>query len=111
MGNLCANITRLQRAEIAFLSEWLLARKHKVSASCEKCHMNHKHTQPPAPCEDLLSVSSFCHVLGGDLNCACSTTKSSHSCGSIVKIDGFGSFNVSAECARSCGLCPQRPPL
>jgi len=106
---LCANITRLQRAEIAFLSIWLAQRGHNVSAQCG-CHMT--QPQPPMPCEDLLPASSFCHVLGGDLYCTCAKVTATHGCGNNVDISGFGRLNVSAECLRTCGHCPsRRPPL
>jgi len=35
-----------------------------------------------------------------------------YSCGTNSYIDGFGTLDVSAECARTCGSCPsERAPL
>jgi len=112
LSELCGNITRVQRSEIAFLSEWLAARGKDVSASCEKCKGGAVHVQPEPVCDDRLPSSSFCHVLGGDLLCTCEETIAKHGCGKIVEIQGFGHLDVSAECKRSCGHCNgNRPPL
>jgi len=110
--DLCDNITRVQRAEIAFLSEWLVARNQNISASCKVCEGGAILVQPGPICDDRLPSSSFCHVLGGDFFCTCNQTIAQHSCSSVVEIKGFGHLNVSAECMRSCGHCgTQRPPL
>lgn len=106
---LCENITRVQYAEIDFMSKWLLARKKLVGATCETCSMP---TQPPETCEDLLPTSSFCHTLKGDLNCKCEDAVQQYPCGTVTDMPGFGVFNTSAECMRTCGHCPaERPPL
>merc|ERR1711971_534741 len=94
LSELCANITRVQRSEIAFLSEWLAARDKKVIASCAVCDGGAAHVQPEPVCDDRLPSSSFCHVLGGDLLCTCEQTIAQHACGDIVEIKGFGSLNV-----------------
>ena len=52
---LCTNITRLQRAEIAWLHKWLAARGHSAVAPCGSCS-DVLLVRPPAPCEDLLNV-------------------------------------------------------
>lgn len=109
---LCANITYVQYAEIAFMSQWLVARGHKISASCEQCEEGATKTPPELPCEDTLPTSSFCHALGGDFFCTCAGVVAEHECGSIAKIKGFGHLNVSTECQRTCGHCPaERVPL
>jgi uncharacterized protein (DUF305 family) len=73
---LCTNITRVQRAEIALLAGWLLARDNAVAAPCATCVGGAPPTQPSALCEDTLAASSFCHTLGGDLNCDCAKVRS-----------------------------------
>merc|ERR1712216_537478 len=99
---LCGNITRLQLAEISWMSRWLDTRAHSLYASCTDC--NKEYPTPSLPCEDLLPASSFCHMLGGDLNCKCSTI--AHQCGKEIEIPGFGaSMNVTTECTRTCGAC------
>merc|ERR1719440_2135596 len=104
---LCANITRLQRAEIAWMSEWLENRGHKRTAPCEVCE---EYTEPAMPCEDKLPSTSFCHRLGGDFMCKCETQKDS--CDKKEDIAGFGVLDVTSECQRTCGTCPaERPPL
>jgi len=106
---LCVNITRLQRAEITWLSEWLVNRGHGLLAPCEHCAAP---KQPAVPCEDTLSTSSFCHLLGGDLNCDCPTAVAQYPCGTVAEIQGFGNFDTSAQCRRTCGGCPgERAPL
>jgi len=47
---LCANITRVQRAEIAFMHQWLDGRGMAVSATCQDCGAQ-TPTQPQPPCE------------------------------------------------------------
>jgi len=60
----------------------------------------------------MLPTSSFCHMLGGDLNCNCAATLEEHPCGTTAVIKGFGVLDVDAECQRTCGKCPAaRPPL
>jgi uncharacterized protein (DUF305 family) len=109
LARLCANITRVQRAEIAFLSDWLLARNHSLTAPC--CTDKKMHSSV-VPCEDQLVVSSFCHVLGGDFFCTCENVLASYKCGSTTSVAGFGELNVSAECLRTCDLCPaERLPV
>jgi len=114
----CANVTRVQRAEIAWMSKWLDARSHSRVAPCGTCSDNKPFVEPPLPCEDTLSTSSFCHLLGGDLYCRCADAvddgKGGSRCGGTYEIEGFGTMNVSAECSRTCGLCGRadnRPPL
>ena len=68
---LCANITRLQRAEIAWMSRWLSARDRSTVAPCGKCSGGVALVEPALPCEDTLPISSFCHLLGGDSYCRC----------------------------------------
>merc|ERR1719362_1871214 len=113
----CANVTRVQRAEIAFMSHWLSARSHSRIAPCGKCSGDTPFVEPALPCEDTLSTSSFCHLLGGDLYCRCADAIDDGSggsrCGTSYEVKGFGMMNVSAECSRACGLCgsADRPPL
>jgi uncharacterized protein (DUF305 family) len=112
---LCQNITKTQRAEIAYLSEWLDVRGHSTIAPCmDRCCPGDQPLAPAPslPCEDTLSISSFCHQFGGDSFCSCGIMTDTHACGSEVRIDGFGMLVVDAECKRHCGLCPlDRAPL
>lgn len=111
LTELCGNITRLQRAEIAWMSKWLAERKHNASAPCQTC-ADDVATQPEMPCEDMLPSTSFCHLLGGDLMCKCDSAIQQNACGTMPEINGFAVMNVSAQCERSCGHCPdERPPL
>jgi len=106
---LCANITRLQRAEIAWMSQWLENRGHKRTAPCEVCA---EYTEPDMPCEDMLPSTSFCHRLGGDFMCKCESAVSQYACDSKEEVPGFGVLDITAECQRTCGKCPAvRPPL
>lgn len=109
--DLCANITLTQRAEIAWMYDWLEARDLATSAPCGDCEMMAVMTKP---CEDLLSTSSFCHGLGfgQDGYCKCNDTLTSDlSCDEINYEDGVGLFVPENMCKRSCGLCPseERP--
>ncbi|CAE7278654.1 unnamed protein product [Symbiodinium natans] len=111
LEELCANITAVQYSEMAWMSGWLRSNGKPVVATCQDCGAM-QPTQPPPLCEDTLPTSSFCHTLGGDLNCKCSTAIASHPCGELASISGFGLFNTTAECMRTCGHCPtERPPL
>ena len=66
----------------------------------------------PIPCEDELPASSFCHRLGGDLNCKCSDLVANNACGTIRDVAGFARLDVTELCMRTCGKCPaQRKPL
>ena len=109
LAALCVNITRIQRAEIAWMSKWLSARKHSTVAPCGTCSGGVAFVEPALPCEDTLSTSSFCHILGGDLYCRCFDVVDADSndtkCGDAYQVDGFGEMDVSAECERTCGLC------
>lgn len=108
----CANVTRIQRAEIAWMSNWLNARSISTVAPCGTCSGNKSFVEPDLPCEDTLPTSSFCHLLGGDFFCRCANIVDS--CGKSYDVEGFGKMDVSAECRRTCGLCGNardRPPL
>merc|ERR1719161_591590 len=63
---LCVNVTRVQRAEISWMSQWLNARGFSTIAPCqEDCPAGQVFApQPALPCEDLLSTSSYCHWNG-----------------------------------------------
>ena len=112
LTELCANVTRTQRAEVAWLSRWLHERKHAQAAPCGTCSGGAPLVDPPMPCEDTMPTSSFCHLLGGDYFCKCSTATTTRKCGTLSPVEGFATMNVSNECARTCGLCPStRPPL
>ena len=104
---LCTNITRLQRAEIAWLHKWLAARGHSAVAPCGSCSDSAPLVEPPAPCEIFSQRRRFCHLLGGDSYCSCSDDAivGSAKCGTVHTVDGFGTMNISAECSRTCGLC------
>ena len=130
---LCGNITRTQKAEIAWMYEWLMARNMSTSMPCN-CPMdsydhdnggmtNHTNTgmmpdmldqqDRPEPCEDLLSTSSFCHGLGfgQDGYCKCQDTLDllgpDVSCDREASfVDGIGLFVPAQVCRRSCGMCP-----
>ena len=114
LESLCANITRVQRAEVAWLEAWLAARGHAVHAPCGLVHTctggaNKTATQrvcastgappfavagaPPLACEDTLPVTSFCHAPDGSLNedyCTCERAAAAgHSCsGSPTTVGG-----------------------
>lgn len=103
LSDLCANITRLQRAEIAWMSMWLANRDFPIVSSCMSCA---KVVQPSLPCEDILPSTSFCHLLGGDYLCKCEKAIEQYPCGTLSEVTGFAVLNTSAECQRTCGLCP-----
>jgi len=105
LNELCANITRLQRAEITWMAQWLMQRKHEIAAPCCKTK-DAKVTQPAMPCEDILSSTSFCHSAGGDFMCKCKEIIKEHPCGSLDMIKGFAVLNTTSECQRTCGGCP-----
>jgi len=125
---LCVNITRVQRAEVAWMSQWLDARDHAVDAPCgldangncpsdkDKTVLPFGGETPALPCENTLPTSSFCHTLDGGVNeayCTCERAAADHACGSTAMVDGLAILDMDAECARFCGLCPSgaRPDL
>ena len=118
---LCVNITRVQRAEVAWMSQWLDARDHAVDAPCgldangncpsdkDKTVLPFGGETPALPCENTLPTSSFCHTLDGGVNeayCTCERAAADHACGSTAMVDGLAILDMDAECARFCGLCP-----
>jgi uncharacterized protein (DUF305 family) len=112
---LCGNVTVSQYAEIAWMREWLENRNLNWYAPCSDCDndmMDAGMAGEDLPCEDLLSTSSFCHSLGEDSYCTCDDVLENVSrCGASIIFPGVGLMNVDEECARSCGLCPERKPL
>lgn len=125
LAELCANITRVQRAEIAWMSQWLSERGHAVDAPCGltadgECPGGNGApfggVLPALPCENTLPTSSFCHTPDGRVNdayCTCERVAEDHACGTSVAVDGVAILDMDLECARFCGLCPaeERPPL
>lgn len=106
--NLCSNITMTQKAEIAWMHEWLASRELAASAPCGDCEAE------PAikrPCEDLLSTSSFCHDLGDDGYCRCDVALEDFDCDSPTSVPGVGLFEPSKMCRRTCKLCTSTMPL
>jgi len=121
---LCDNITTTQYAEIAWMHEWMANRGHEMFAPCSECSGDDSHggmssgmgnmteSKAELPCEDLLSTTSFCHLLGQDAYCKCNDVLAEvGGCGSSTLIDGVGVMNVDEQCARTCGLCPARKPI
>ncbi|CAE8583389.1 unnamed protein product [Polarella glacialis] len=107
---LCFNITRAQRAELAWMSEWLVSRSQPLSATCQECAHGIPPSQPNAHCEDILPSTSFCHKPGW--NCACEFAILEVPCGKTLQTAEYGYFNPTSMCRRSCGLCPaDREPL
>merc|ERR1719326_2062599 len=47
---LCANITRLQRAEISWMEKWLVARDHSLLAPCKACSNGMPVPEPTLSC-------------------------------------------------------------
>ena len=140
LSELCGNITLTQYAEVAWMHEWMANRGHEMYAPCTNCttehemkmdngahdmmqghgdmEMNNKttntmeSTETEMPCEDLLSTTFFCHSLGDDSYCKCSDVLAElGECGSVTFIPGVGTMNIDDQCARTCGLCPERQPL
>lgn len=110
---LCDNITLTQRAEIAWMYQWLDARDMAPVAHCQaNCGLDAMGLAAMAPCEDTLSTSSFCHGIAGkaqDGYCRCGSetfATSGYSCGETAWVDGFGLFVPDILCKRSCGKCP-----
>jgi len=102
LSELCDNITRVQRAEVMYLNEWLVTAGHAREARC-------KDGPPsPAPCEDLLLISEACHHLGGDGACRCGKLIQDHACGTTSVVNQR-TMNVTDHCLRTCGACPARP--
>lgn len=104
LNNLCANITLTQRAEIAWMHDWLTSRDYAVTSPCGDCT-----AVEIDPCEDLLSTSSFCHGLGvqPDGYCKCAETLQGNlTCESPSYVEGVGLFEPQNLCQRSCGQCP-----
>jgi uncharacterized protein (DUF305 family) len=117
LDELCVNVTRLQRAEVTWMSKWLDARGHATVAPCA-CAEGDPAPEPELPCEDVLPISSYCHWSGearGDpAYCTCEglTENSEMQCGMTVSVTGYGDLDVDEECPRLCGKCPaERPPL
>ena len=104
---LCGNITLTQRAEIAWMHDWLISRELATSAPCGDCE---EADFIAPPCEDILSTSSFCHGLGfgQDGYCRCEDTlEAGFSCEEDEYVDGVGVFVPIDLCKRTCGLCPE----
>lgn len=108
LQQLCHNITRVQRAEIMWMSQWLTRRGHAPALTCSGAHGHGQQGLETEPCEDLLVISEACHGSGGDRVCSCSNFTSVHPCGTTPAVQGR-LLNVSEFCQRSCGLCPPRP--
>lgn len=115
---LCGNITVTQYGEIAWLREWLEIRNLNWYAPCSDCGngmmgmMDAGMAGEDLPCEDLLSTSSFCHLLGQDGYCKCNGVFENVSlCGAYTFLPGIGLMDVDEECTRSCDLCPEQKPL
>ena len=107
LENLCANISRTQRAEVAWLYYWLEGRGLDVAAPCEAC--DDDPGQPERPCEDMLSSSLLCSVRRDAVSCDCAVLTSQRACDDVLEET---QTLVSAECERSCGLCPdEHAPL
>jgi uncharacterized protein (DUF305 family) len=107
LENLCANISRTQRAEVAWLYYWLEGRGLDVAAPCEAC--DDDPGQPERPCEDMLSSSLLCSVRRDAASCDCTVLTSQRACDDVLEET---QTLVSAECERSCGLCPdEHAPL
>jgi uncharacterized protein (DUF305 family) len=102
LQELCVNITRVQRAEVYFLSEWLAARGQAMEARCDDGPV------APAPCEDVLLISEACHHLGGDGACKCSSLVQDFACGTMSTVNER-QMNITDHCQRTCGKCPTRP--
>merc|ERR1712217_387002 len=101
LSELCANITRTQRAEIMWMSEWLKAKNAARELTCDES------TSTAEPCEDLLPISEACHNLGGDRGCKCSSLVWFYKCDHVGPIQGR-EMNISDFCRRTCNLCPAR---
>ncbi|CAE7915209.1 unnamed protein product, partial [Symbiodinium sp. KB8] len=95
LRDLCANITRLQTAEMSWMKDWLTFK----GLSPAQCHGD---SDPAAPCADMMPITDICHDLGGDRLCDCSEL--TDSCSSIA-IAGGRRFAVSTVCRETCGLC------
>ncbi|CAE8714208.1 unnamed protein product [Polarella glacialis] len=107
---LCFNITRAQRAELAWMSEWLLNRSQPLSATCQECAHGVPPSQPMAHCEDILLATSFCHQPGW--NCTCEGAILEVPCDKGLQTARYGYFNPMGMCRRTCGGCPaEREPL
>lgn len=99
LTELCQNITRTQKQEIMYMTEWLKKGAHSRGASCDG-------TAYPTGevCEDLLLLSDTCHHFGGDFACRCEHLIEEHQCGTSSTLQG-SSFDVTSLCMRSCGAC------
>ncbi|CAE8679380.1 unnamed protein product [Polarella glacialis] len=107
---LCFNITRAQRAELAWMSEWLVNRSQPLSATCQECAHGAPPSQPMAHCEDILPATSFCHQPGW--NCTCEGAILEVPCDKGLQTAKYGYFNPMGMCRRTCGGCPaEREPL
>ncbi|CAE8682933.1 unnamed protein product [Polarella glacialis] len=107
---LCFNITRAQRAELAWMSEWLVNRSQPLSATCQECAHGIPPSQPMAHCEDILPATSFCHQPGW--NCTCEGAILEVPCDKGLQTAKYGYFNPMGMCRRTCGGCPaEREPL
>ena len=79
LTELCVNITRMQRAEIAWMYQWLSNRNHSVLAPCDDCVTIN---EPPLPCEVLFLICEIPVFCGGMLR--------NHQCGSsVVPVTGL----------------------
>lgn len=94
---LCENITKVQNAEIMWMSEWLSRQNYAQVRSCYE-----DYEWPGSPCFDMLSITDFCHDLGGDGVCDCSNML--ESCGEIREAQGRAVL-VDDVCPQTCGLC------
>eukprot|EP00930_Biecheleria_cincta_P055776 TRINITY_DN4204_c0_g1_i7.p1 TRINITY_DN4204_c0_g1~~TRINITY_DN4204_c0_g1_i7.p1 ORF type:complete len:605 (+),score=82.38 TRINITY_DN4204_c0_g1_i7:66-1880(+) len=103
LWDLCSNITRMQRAELMFMSVWLGSQGHALAARCDDLF------RKPEPCEDMLPISETCHSTGGDYVCSCQALTVNHSCGTTPTINGRR-INITDFCQRTCGQCPERQP-
>eukprot|EP00913_Durusdinium_trenchii_P001000 g922.t1 len=121
---LCRNITRLQRAELAWMQDWLTYKAVPIGASCSPSVV-----RADDYCADLMPITDVCHDraavrgprvtafapasapkskrqdLGGDRICDCSGLLDS--CSTTISARGRR-FAVSMVCQESCGLCEEQ---
>mmetsp|Transcript_8808 Transcript_8808/g.20942 ORF Transcript_8808/g.20942 Transcript_8808/m.20942 type:complete len:692 (-) Transcript_8808:94-2169(-) len=99
LRDLCANITRLQTAEMSWMKDWLSFKGFTAAAQCGET------VALASPCADMMPITDICHDLGGDRLCDC--TELQNSCSDVATAGGRR-FAVSTVCRQTCGLCESK---
>ena len=110
-----AGTLQASKAKISLMLQWLVECNESMSMPCNFHDSSHQHKEPAdmvAPCEDLISTSSFCHGLGFVQDGYCQCKQAFEELSNAVDCDqngtytpGIGLFVPGELCRCTCGTC------